>query len=113
VSKATKFGLSGIIAVAVGRAAAAGRLPRNPFVGIRIPSTLRSDEAWRSGHRAAASSLTASGIGPIAVATIVAVTKPEPRAQAVLIWIGSAWLLGWLGRATFLASQAARGEDVS
>jgi uncharacterized membrane protein len=113
VSKAIKFGFSGVIAVAVGRTAAAGRLPKNPFVGIRIPSTLRSDEAWRAGHRAAASSLTVSGIGPIAVATVVAVIRPGPHAQAVLIRVGSAWLLGWLGRATLLASRAARAEDVS
>ncbi|HEU0205710.1 MAG TPA: SdpI family protein [Pseudolysinimonas sp.] len=31
-----------------------GRLPRNGFLGLRIPSTLASDDAWRAGHRAAA-----------------------------------------------------------
>ncbi|RJQ68850.1 SdpI family protein [Pseudonocardiaceae bacterium YIM PH 21723] len=31
----------------------AGRIKRNHFVGIRIPSTLRSDAAWYAGHRAA------------------------------------------------------------
>ncbi|MGD0220336.1 MAG: SdpI family protein [Acidimicrobiales bacterium] len=113
VSKANKFGLSGVIMVALGRGAAAGRLPRNLFAGIRLPSTLRSDEAWHAGHLAAASALTVSGVGPIAVATIVGATRPGPRAQAVLFRIGSAWLLGWLGRATFLASRAARAEDVS
>ncbi len=30
-----------------------GRLPRNGFLGLRIPSTMASDEAWRAGHRAA------------------------------------------------------------
>jgi hypothetical protein len=107
VSNAIRFGLSGVFVVAVGRTAAAGRLPKNLLVGIRIPSTLRSDAAWRAGHLAAASSLTASGVGPIAVATIVGVTRPGSRAQAVLFGIGTAWLLGWVARATLLARRAA------
>ncbi len=112
VSGSVKLGLSGVVMVALGRAAATGRLPRNLFAGIRIPSTLRSDEAWRVGHLAAASALTVSGIAPIALAAIVWVARPAPRTQVVLSRIGSAWLLGWLGRATFEASRAARAESV-
>jgi SdpI/YfhL protein family len=41
-----------MIVVGVGRMAATGRLPRNLFAGIRIPSTMRSDEAWRAAQRA-------------------------------------------------------------
>jgi hypothetical protein len=35
------------------RRAADGRLGRNPLVGIRTASTMRSDAAWRVGHGAA------------------------------------------------------------
>ncbi len=28
-----------------------GKLKRNPYFGIRIPATLRSDEVWRKAHR--------------------------------------------------------------
>jgi SdpI/YfhL protein family len=39
--------------IAIDWAAAKGRLRRNQFVGIRTPSTMRSDHAWIAGHRAA------------------------------------------------------------
>lgn len=39
--------------IAIDWAAAKGRLRRNQFVGIRTPSTMRSDQAWVAGHRAA------------------------------------------------------------
>ena len=39
--------------IAIDWAAANGRLRRNQFVGIRTPSTMRSDPAWMAGHRAA------------------------------------------------------------
>ena len=36
------------------RRAAQGRLGRNALAGIRTPTTLASDEAWRTVHREAA-----------------------------------------------------------
>jgi hypothetical protein len=33
--------------------AANGRLPRNQWAGIRTPATMRSDQSWMAGHRAA------------------------------------------------------------
>ena len=113
VFRIIKLGIGGVIAVAVGRTAAMGRLPRNPVIGIRIPSTLRSDEAWRAGHGAAASALTVSGVGPIAAAAVVGLTRPSPRTEAFLLRLGSVWLLGWIGRATFVASRATRAEGAS
>ncbi len=96
--------------VVLGRLAATGRLPRNVVVGIRIPSTLRSDEAWVSGHRAAGTALTVAGLGPIAAALIVAAKGPEPDTESLLYRIGTGWLLGWLVLATFQASRAARAR---
>ena len=48
-----------VLAVLCGR----GRIPRNPWVGIRIPAFFTDDEAWRTGHHAA--------VLPMIVATIV------------------------------------------
>ena len=110
--KAVRSGASGALVVALGGLAATGRLPRNPLAGIRIPSTMRSDEAWRAGHHAAASALVVSGLGPIVATLIVTVKKPTPDAQAALLRVGTAWLLGWLGVATFQAHRAARATLV-
>ena len=53
--------------------ASRGSLPRNGMAGIRIPSTMASDEAWVAGHRAATGWLWASaavvglgGVGALA-----------------------------------------------
>ncbi|MBU8820347.1 SdpI family protein [Mycolicibacterium goodii] len=42
-----------ILMASVTSRAASGRLARNQWVGIRTPSTMRSDLAWVAGHRAA------------------------------------------------------------
>jgi uncharacterized membrane protein len=112
VVRAFRLGIAGVIVVGVGRLAAMGRLPRNILVGIRIPSTMRSDESWRAGHRAAASALTVSGLGPIAVAAIVGAKRSDTDTQTFLVRFGTAWLLAWIGVATVLASRAARATNV-
>ncbi|UMB68200.2 SdpI family protein [Mycobacterium paraterrae] len=50
---AVTFALLAFLIVAVDWAAANGRLKRNQWVGIRLPSTMRSDRAWLAGHQAA------------------------------------------------------------
>ncbi|HXQ20013.1 MAG TPA: SdpI family protein [Acidimicrobiales bacterium] len=107
MARAIRFGIAGTILIALGRLGATGRLPRNIVAGIRIPSTMRSDEAWLAGHQAAASALTAAGAGSVAVAA-AAVTRPGRNAQTLLYRMGGAWLLAWLGLAIFQANTAAR-----
>lgn len=50
---AITFALLAFLLVAIDWAGASGRLRRNQWVGIRIPSTMRSDRAWVAGHQAA------------------------------------------------------------
>ena len=50
---AVTFAFLAFVLVAVDWAAASGRLRRNQWVGIRIPSTMGSDVGWVAGHRAA------------------------------------------------------------
>ena len=64
----------GAVSVALAGLITSDRLPRNAMVGIRTPATLRSDDAWHAGHRAAAGALKTSGaaaLGVTAVGTIV------------------------------------------
>jgi SdpI/YfhL protein family len=53
VFMAVTFAFLTFVLIAVDWAAASGRLRRNHWAGIRIPSTMRSDQAWVAGHRAA------------------------------------------------------------
>lgn len=62
-----------------------GTLKRNPMMGIRIPSTMASDEAWDAGHRAAAATTIASG-GVLLVGGL-AVVAMGPSAAGVGIGI--------------------------
>lgn len=41
---------TGVLLIWMARAAASGRLKRNDLAGIRIPSTMASDEAWLAAH---------------------------------------------------------------
>lgn len=50
---AVTFALLTALLIAIDWAAVKGHLRRNQFVGIRTPSTMRSDRAWVAGHRAA------------------------------------------------------------
>jgi len=43
-----------LLAAVISQLGGSGRLSRNGIVGVRIPSTMSSDGAWRAGHHAAA-----------------------------------------------------------
>jgi len=108
MSNATKYGLAGAVVAGTGILSAVGKLPRNIIAGIRIPSTMHSDEAWRAGHKAAAAALTVSGLGPVAVALVVRTLGPDADTEKLLARIGEGWLLGWVAVATLQARRAAR-----
>jgi hypothetical protein len=95
----------GVFAVVIARLSAAGRLPRQGLVGIRIPSTMRSDETWVAGHRAAAPAMTVAGAGAVAFGILDLVINPS---HGALPWVGLVWLLGWFAVATVIANRAAR-----
>lgn len=75
--------LAGALAMA-GLAGRAGRLPRNRWVGIRVPALQANDEAWQAGHRAAAGALLAAA-GPPLLLALALFTMPPARVQDWLL----------------------------
>src|SRR5688572_1673278 len=59
--------LAGLALTVIGVLALFDRLPRNRFAGIRTRTTMASDSAWYSAHRAAAPILVVGSIGAVAV----------------------------------------------
>jgi hypothetical protein len=59
--------VAGVLIAAMAALGSAGRLPRNHLVGIRIPSTMRTDAAWAAGHRAATVPVTLLGVSMLGV----------------------------------------------
>lgn len=93
---------SGILLAWSAQAAASGKLRRNPIVGIRIASTMASDEAWLAAHvRAkrpttiAAAAATAAGVCalfPLPTAALAAVALTG--AVVMLVCVFSAARVG-------------------
>jgi hypothetical protein len=61
-----------LAAVMVGLCAA-GRIGRNPIVGLRLPALFASDEAWTSGHRAGVLPTVSAAAICVVAAIVVAV----------------------------------------
>jgi hypothetical protein len=89
---AITFAFLAFVLIAVDWAAASGRLRRNHWVGIRIPSTMRSDQAWVAGHRAALRLM------PLHLSTGIALLVAVLCAPTV----GSVHLVGIGGAAVFV-----------
>jgi hypothetical protein len=102
-----------VVLIVVSWRAANGRLQRNPWSGIRTPSTMRSDQAWVAGHRAALRLaplylvvLTAMLIAM--VVTVLQASKPVVNIVAIggfFVFIPVALY------SAFVASRAARLAD--
>lgn len=87
--------IAGVVTAAVAGAARTGHLGRNHVAGIRLPSTMRSDEAWRAAHRAGFWPTVLGGAAAV-VGGLVAVVLDlldEPDAAAVVVLAAAGVLL--------------------
>lgn len=99
----------------VTRMGARGRLGMNAAAGIRLPSTMRSEEAWVAGHRAALR--PARWIGALGLVTAVLLTAsaglpqgddPHPVTIALFTVGYFVIVMGGVVWASLAASRAAR-----
>ncbi|WIB72519.1 SdpI family protein [Curtobacterium sp. MCBD17_026] len=90
---------------------ASDKLGRNHAAGIRLPSLMRSDEAWRAGHLAARKAMLPFLIAAAVVVVISIPAQLAPAFYVVLLGISLACTLAALGAGTLAASRAARGDE--
>lgn len=77
--------VAGIAVATVGVLGRIGRLPRNRLAGVRTAATLRSDEAFAVGNRAAAPATVLGGAAGIAGGVAGALLTPPDRAGCILV----------------------------
>jgi uncharacterized membrane protein len=103
-----------VVLIVLASRAANGRLARNQWVGIRTPSTMRSDQAWKAGHAAALrmAPLFVIVTVVICVALFAAALYASTTKVVVFIGFGSlAVLLVLLIYSALVASKAAKAAD--
>jgi uncharacterized membrane protein len=76
--------LAGLVLIVVAGASWQGRLPRNVLAGVRTPTTMRSDQAFKVANKVAAP-LTAAGGAVLALGGVLAALLGTSSAGPVLL----------------------------
>ncbi|WP_159078213.1 SdpI family protein [Homoserinimonas hongtaonis] len=97
---------SGILLLWMARAAASGRLKRNSVAGIRVASTMASDEAWLAAHIRAKRSTMLAGYASIA-SGVVALLPVSAPVLATAVLVGCVAILGLVFYGASVGSRAA------
>ncbi len=93
--------LVGVTLLTVGVLGARSRLPRNRWVGIRTPATLRSEPAFTLAHRVGAVPAAAAGVVALVGGALLLAGSDAPALDWVLLAVsvlGSLGLAGFAGR---------------
>ena len=96
----------GLVLIAAGRRATAGRLRRNPVVGIRTTLTLSSTVAWDAANRAGGRHLSIAGVGPLVTGPLL-LTQPSNGIGLAIVGVGLAWMLAWILAGGVVGTRAA------
>ncbi|MDT3330735.1 SdpI family protein [Microbacterium sp. KSW-18] len=75
----------GVLLIWVATAAASGRLTRNHIAGIRIPSTMASDEAWLAAHIRAKRPTVWGGVAALVAGLCAFLPVPTESLSIVVI----------------------------
>lgn len=110
--------LCAFIVYFVTRSAAEGETGPNALVGIRVPATMASEEAWVAGHRAALGPSRLIGWLGVPCAVLLTASAFLPQGEAphwisvVLFVVGYVVIvLGGALWCTIVASRAARAAE--
>lgn len=99
---------SALLVHRVGKRAAEGSLGRNGIAGIRIPSTLESEEAWLAGHRAARRPNDIGAMGMGLAGVLVVWFRENAAIFITLALLGVLWVFVWTLLSAKQAASAAR-----
>jgi hypothetical protein len=94
-----------------GSACERGTFKRNPILGLRTVTTLRSDQAWIIAHRAGSPLITTAGWGVLAAVLIAVVLTVFPGpvpAVPLTLTLPIIWALGWIIASGIIALRATR-----
>jgi uncharacterized membrane protein len=102
---------AGIVVWLVGWAGSSGRLPRNHWAGVRLPSVMASDEAWFAAHKVAGPWLQGGGALTAMIGLLLLVFAPAPAtADAISLVLAVILLATVIGAAIVGAREAKRIE---
>lgn len=96
----------GALLLWMARATASGKLGRNHLAGIRMPSTMATDEAWLAAHRRAERPTRWAGIVSIITGVVVLAPLP-PWLVAIVILAGCLVMLAFVLYGAWVGSKAA------
>ncbi|MEU6699968.1 MULTISPECIES: SdpI family protein [Pseudonocardia] len=99
--------LAGAVLVVLAVLGASGRLPRNRFVGVRTPSSLRTADAFALANRVAARPLGAAGLIGLVGGTALLLTDRGGAAPWVLAVIALAGVVVMAGLGGSFGARAA------
>lgn len=108
----THVGLTILMASVTSRAAS-GRLARNQWVGIRTPSTMRSDNAWVAGHRAAHRLVPLYVLNAVVACAALFVGVLSAFSIGAIMFIGIGLFATFTGISIYVAVAAGRAAKSS
>lgn len=110
IGLALLFIVAGGLVAGLSRKLASGTVGRNASMGLRLPSTLRSEAAWHAGQRAFAPFGVAAGIG-CALLGAGLLFRPSEGVAVLLASLASIWLVVLPGFGAFLGDLAAKDAN--
>lgn len=100
--------VAGTLVGIVGWAAARDRLPRQHWAGIRLPSTVRSDDAWYAAHRAGGPIIESGGALVASMGLLLMVFRPDGNATTLVSLFLAVGLLVAVGGGAVVGVRATR-----